>query len=198
MATLAPVNQIALALWGHDNPGNRLLGGWVEFRGGFYVAVVVVLLGTVLLAAVVGTLAFDTPETETAASMSGFVAVVVALGLLVAAFGQIWLTDSAHLWSLPGWLQAGRWWQLAVTTTLCALAVWRRSTPALAAAVPAAVVGLATAWQQLNHPDAADLLITSMRITVIGYAVVVLALAVAVTLLLRRRVGTTRVAVPAG
>ena len=188
MATLAPAQFVAAASFTADtSPLSRLEPGYV-------VAAAAAILGVISLSAIIGTLAYDEDNhlvMNSAAALAG-------CGLLVAIGGQLWMSTEGRLWDLSGWLEVGRWWRLVVTAAIILTAVRWRSVPAIAAALPAAAMGLVSTVEQrlaAMTPASFDAPLTT---TAIGYAVVVVALGSSVALHVRGRVGTPPVAAPAG
>jgi hypothetical protein len=169
MATVASARLAAGAIWTVDAVPLASL------EVGTAVAIVAALAGVVCLAAIIGTL-YDDDDSQPVAT--GGAAAVAGGGLLAAIGGQMWFSSDARLWAMPGWLAAGQWWHLVVTALLCLAGVRWRTVNALAAALTAAVVGFASALQQRTNNATPDELDGPTTITLLGYAVVVIALAV--------------------
>jgi hypothetical protein len=186
MTSLAPVNQLTEAMWVREHP--ERLGAPFQFRAGFPVGVVGVAGGAVVFAALVRALLAERPAERDARIVTRGVACVAAAGLVVAVGGQLAESSSAHLWELPRWPQAGHWWKLAVTTSICAIAFVRRTLTILAPAVVVAIAAAASAVQQLIAVSAQqDDPAVSSTVTAVGFIIVAMALTAALVGSLRHR-----------
>ena len=185
MVTLAPVDHLTEA-WRRQDP--ERFGPLFELRGGFVVAAVAVAGGAVAFGALVRVLLADGRDDATVTAASDVSVAAAGVGLMLAVAGELSASSKAHLWALPLWPQVGRWWQLIVTTSLCGFALWQRSSLSLAAAVPVAVVATAVATQQLIAvASIEDDPSVSTTVTLVGFAVVAVALTPALVRVVPRR-----------
>jgi hypothetical protein len=187
MVTLALVDHVTEA-WRRRDPGR--FGSLFELRAGFFVAAIAVAGGAFAFGALVRMLLARGRDgvTVTAAGDARVAAVAGSVGLMLAIAGQLSASSKAHLWALPLLPQIGRWWQLIVTTSLCGIALWQRSSLALAAAVPVALVGAVVAAQQLVAVAALeDDPAVSTTVTLLGFALVAIALTPALVRVVPRR-----------
>jgi hypothetical protein len=184
MATLASVEHVAEAAMRRDNPEE--FGSPFEFRSGFVVAMVGVLLGAVVFVAVVRIL-FDEPSSHRVSGpIPNCAAVAAAIGLFLAIAGQVADSSKAHLWQLSRWTQVGRWWELLVTTLICALAIWRRSALALVSAVVVSVVAAATEAHMVRaRAGVDDDPAISSIVQTTGFAIIAVSLAIPLVGVLR-------------
>ena len=100
-------------------------------------------------------------------------AAIAAIGLLGAVAGRLADSSEAHVWQLPRWPQTGRWWELLVTTTICGMAIWRRTPPMLAAAFVVSIVSAASEALLLRAVSSLeDDLAVSLTVRLVGFTVV--------------------------
>jgi hypothetical protein len=146
VVTLAAIDHLTEA-WRRGDPAR--FGSLFQLRAGFFIGVVAVAGGIVVFVALVERLLREprvAPEQRTLGDVG---ALVAGIGLLLAIAGQMSRSSEAHIWSEPLLPQVGRWWRVVVISTLCGIAIWRRSRLAIAAAAPAAIVTAAVAAQEL-------------------------------------------------
>jgi hypothetical protein len=175
MATLVLVDHVAEAASVRADPERR--GAPFEFRWGVVIATLGVAGGAVVFATIWRTLASDNRGDAAVNGPNDLAAGVATIGLLMAIAGQIVHSSRRYLWDLPVWLQAGAWWQLLVTSSICGLAVWRRSRLTLAAAVPASIVAAARSAQEVRALSMTqDDLAVSAIVRLVGFALVMVAL----------------------
>ena len=177
MVTLTPVRHVAEALWEHEHPERH--GAPFEFGSGFVVGSVAIVLGAIVFIVLVGELLAE-PPSERFDQRIDVGAVVAAIGLLVAITGQFAESSNERLWQMPRWEQTGHWWELAVTTAVCGLAIWRRTPAALAAGVVVSLVAAASEGQRLvvistveSDPS------VSSTVRLVGYTIMACALGAA-------------------
>jgi hypothetical protein len=185
MCTLAPVDHVTQAAWMREHP--ERLGAPFEFRVGFLVALCSVVGGALVFVAVVRCLLAEQATDRRHDTHSDVIVGVAAVGLLVAVAGQLAVSSKGRLWELPRWPQVGRWWELIVTIGICGLAMWRRGRASFAAGALVAVVAAVSAGQQLNAvASLEDDPSVSTTVTMVGFAVVAVALSAAFVRSLRR------------
>ncbi len=186
MATLAPVDHLAEAAWQREHP--ERLGAPFEFRIGFAVAAIGIVGGAIVFVVVIRALLAEPPRAGEADKRTDLGATIAAIGLLVAVVGQLAESSTAHLWQLPRWPQAGRWWELLVTTSICGLAVWRRTPMALASAALVSIVAAASEAQLFRAVSSLeDDPAVSSIVRLAGFVIVAAALTVTLVGSLRRR-----------
>jgi hypothetical protein len=142
MVTLASVDHVAEAAMRREN--RQQFGDPIDFRSGFVVATVGILLGAVVYVALVRDLLAEPSAHRVQEEVAIRAARVAAIGLLLAIAGQVADSSKAHLWQLSRWPQAGGWWELLVTTVVCGLAIWRRTPMALVSALVVSIVAAAS------------------------------------------------------
>ncbi len=147
MVALTPAEHLAWAASQREHP--ELLGAPFEFRYGFAVASVGVLLGAVVFIVLIGDLLAEYPVGRQTDRWADTGVTVAAIGTLAAIVGQAADSSEAHIWQLQRWPQIGRWWELLVTTAICGLAVWRRTPAALASGLVVSIVSAASEAQLL-------------------------------------------------
>jgi hypothetical protein len=148
MVSLASVEHLGEAAWRREHPD--LLGAPFEFRYGFAVASVGVVLGAIAFIVLLGSLLGESASKRDVGRRVSAGAAIAAIGLFGAVVGQVADSSSAHVWQLPRWPQTGRWWELLVTTAICGLAVWRRTPATLASALVVSIVAAGSEAQLLR------------------------------------------------
>jgi hypothetical protein len=177
MVALAPVGHFTEAVFRREHP--ELLGAPFEFRFGFAVAAVAIVGGGILFVALMRALLAEQPDGGVDRSTDA-AAGVAAIGLLLAVAGQLAESSAAHVWELPRWPQVGRWWELLVTSAICGVSIVRRRPVALAAGAMVAIVATCAAAQELGAvASLEDDPAVSLTVTLIGFAIVAVALTAA-------------------
>jgi hypothetical protein len=146
VVTLSAVDHLTEA-WRRGDPAR--FGSLFQLRAGFFIGVVAVAGGIVVFVALVERLLREPRVAPTQRTLGDVGAMVAGLGLLLAIAGHVSRSSEAHIWSEPLLPQVGRWWRVVVISTLCGIAISRRSRLAIVAAAPAAIVTAAVAAQEL-------------------------------------------------
>jgi hypothetical protein len=173
-ASLVPLDHLTEA-WRRGDP--EVFPSLFQVRYGFFVGLVAVIGGSIVFLALLrGVLKGQTTKVD---RVSSGVIGVAAVGLMIAIVGQVVESSKEHPWEMPLWPQIGRWWELLVTAAVCAVAVRRVSATSLAAAIAVSIArAVATAQELAAVSGLEDDPAVSTTVTLVGFAMVAIALSV--------------------